>query len=108
VIFENACKESLPKAASIGNPESTNIIGGYFCVDGMRRLTRNGFHVRKITWETVFPAIRAVIWFNENKETDWRIESSRTAQAAFDQAVASRIYASNQFAKLNAVPVPVP
>ena len=56
----------------------------------------------------VFPAIRAVIWFNENKETDWRIESSKNTQTAFDQAVASRVYASKKFANLNAVPVPVP
>jgi beta-mannanase len=31
----------------------------------------------------VFPAIRAVIWFNETKETDWRIESSPSTRAAF-------------------------
>jgi hypothetical protein len=30
-----------------------------------------------------FPAVRAVVWFNQNKETDWRFESSDTAAAAF-------------------------
>lgn len=35
------------------------------------------------------PKMRAVIWFNENKETDWRVESSPTALAAWQQAVAS-------------------
>ncbi|HZQ35473.1 MAG TPA: glycosyl hydrolase [Dehalococcoidia bacterium] len=42
-----------------------------------------------------FPAIRAVVWFNEDKHGqegggyDWRIESSEAAQQAFAQAVAS-------------------
>ena len=54
-----------------------------------------------------FPKIKAVVWFNENKETDWRIESSHAAQAAFASAIASNVYASNQFAALNATPVPV-
>src|SRR5258706_2946989 len=43
VLFEIAFKESLPREASSGNPESTKIIGGYFYVAGMRRCTRNGF-----------------------------------------------------------------
>ena len=29
------------------------------------------------------PYIRALVWFNLRKETDWRIESSPAAQAAF-------------------------
>ncbi len=53
-----------------------------------------------------FPKIKAVVWFNENKETDWRIESSSPAQGAFAGAIASNIYASNQFAALNTNPVP--
>jgi hypothetical protein len=53
----------------------------------------------------VFPAIRAVIWFNESKETDWRIESSQPTRAAFASAIASGVYTSNQFASLNAMPV---
>ncbi len=42
-----------------------------------------------------FPAIRAVVWFNEDKSGeenggyDWRIESSRAAQRAFSRAAAS-------------------
>lgn len=46
----------------------------------------------------VFPAIKAVIWFDENKETDWRIESSPASLQAFIKAIASNIYLSNQFA----------
>jgi beta-mannanase len=53
-----------------------------------------------------FPAIRAVIWFDENKETDWRIESSPAARTAFAHAIASPVYASNSFANLSATRIP--
>ena len=53
-----------------------------------------------------FPRIKAVVWFNENKETDWRIESSPAAQAAFAKAVSSNVYASNQYATLSTSPIP--
>jgi beta-mannanase len=53
-----------------------------------------------------FPKIRAVVWFNENKETDWRIESSPAAQSAFANALASGLYASNEFARLTS-PIPI-
>jgi hypothetical protein len=36
-----------------------------------------------------FPAVRAVIWFDENKETDWRVNSSAPALTGFRTAVAS-------------------
>lgn len=48
-----------------------------------------------------FPAIKAVIWFDENKETNWRIESSPASQSAFTKAIASNIYASNLFSNQN-------
>jgi hypothetical protein len=54
---------------------------------------------------TFFPEIKAVIWFNESKETDWRIESSPAAQAAFASAVASSLYASNEYARFSC-PIP--
>lgn len=38
------------------------------------------------------PAVRAVIWFDENKETDWRVNSSAAALAAFRQAAAAVRY----------------
>lgn len=41
-----------------------------------------------------FPRIRAVVWFNENKERDWPIESSPRAQRAFVDAVAAPLYRS--------------
>ena len=54
-----------------------------------------------------FPRIKAVIWFNENKEADWRIESSPAARAAFARAVAASVYATNQCRALVASPIPV-
>ena len=53
-----------------------------------------------------FPKIKAVVWFNESKETDWRIESSAAAHTAFADAVSSNIYASNQYANLSTSPIP--
>lgn len=53
-----------------------------------------------------FPRIHAFVWFNELKETNWQIESSASAQAAFASAISSRVYASNNFAGLNATPIP--
>ena len=56
----------------------------------------------------VFPKIKAVVWFNENKETDWRIESSSSAQAAFARAIQARVYSSNDYASLSDSPIPIP
>jgi hypothetical protein len=53
-----------------------------------------------------FPRIHAFVWFNESKETDWQIESSSSAQNAFAAAISSGAYASNNFAGLNASPIP--
>jgi beta-mannanase len=38
------------------------------------------------------PDIKAFVWFNLNKETDWRIESSSGARAAFASGVADARY----------------
>jgi beta-mannanase len=53
-----------------------------------------------------FPRIRAFVWFDESKETDWRIESSSSAQAAFAAAISSPIYSSNTFGGISATPMP--
>jgi len=37
-------------------------------------------------------AIKAFVWFNFNKETDWCIESSSSAQAAFSTGIANSRY----------------
>jgi len=55
-----------------------------------------------------FPQIKAIVWFNQNKETDWRIESSATTRATFAAAIGSSRYASNQYANLNISPIPTP
>jgi beta-mannanase len=41
-----------------------------------------------------FPRIGAVIWFHEDKETDWRVNSSSAALAAYRKVVASSGYVS--------------
>jgi beta-mannanase len=38
------------------------------------------------------PRIQSVVWFNENKETDWRVNSSTAALAAFKEVVAAPLY----------------
>lgn len=42
-----------------------------------------------------FPRLRAIIWFDENKETDWRVNSSSTALAAFRTVATSPMYRSH-------------
>jgi len=39
-----------------------------------------------------FPAVRALVWFDDTKETDWRVNSSPAALAAFSQVAASSLY----------------
>jgi beta-mannanase len=39
-----------------------------------------------------FPEIRAVVWFNESKETDWRVNSSNASLRAFRNAIAPSTY----------------
>lgn len=38
---------------------------------------------------STYPELRAFVWFNQDKEADWRIESSITSQAAFAAGVAN-------------------
>jgi beta-mannanase len=39
-----------------------------------------------------FPRVRAVLWFDKDKETDWRVNSSPASLAAFKEVAASPIY----------------
>jgi Glycosyl hydrolase family 26 len=55
-----------------------------------------------------FPQIKAICWFNENKETDWRIESSAAAQNAFASALQSSVFTSNNYGSLSVTPIPIP
>jgi beta-mannanase len=43
------------------------------------------------TWLIVHPEVEALVWFNHNKETDWRIESSESATQAFASAWAATV-----------------
>jgi beta-mannanase len=47
------------------------------------------------TIPTQFPRIRAIVWFNEAKEADWRADSSASSLRAFKKAIASRYYQSS-------------
>ncbi len=42
-----------------------------------------GEWVKNMLASTSFSRINALVWFNENKETDWRMESSQDSLAAF-------------------------
>ena len=39
-----------------------------------------------------FPRVKAVVWFNRDKETDWRVESSKESLEAFRKVAASPLY----------------
>jgi hypothetical protein len=62
---------------------------------------------------TEFPKIRGVLWFNKVEagpggHTDWPIESSATATAAFAAGIAGSEYAVNRFASIGTSPIPPP
>lgn len=55
------------------------------------------------------PAVRAVIWFDRVKETDWRIDSSAASLAAYRAAVAAPRYAGSDVVNPPAsAPTPTP
>jgi hypothetical protein len=39
-----------------------------------------------------YPQVRAVVWFHENKETDWRVDSSGASLEAYREVAASPLY----------------
>jgi hypothetical protein len=41
---------------------------------------------------TRFSKVQAVVWFNENKETDWRVNSSASSLEAYKEVVANSYY----------------
>lgn len=41
---------------------------------------------------SLYPNIRAAVWFDRVKETDWRVNSTAASQAAWDAVVASPLY----------------
>ncbi len=43
-----------------------------------------------------FPRIEAIVWFDENKETDWRIASSDNSLVAFQSGLASLVQVASE------------
>jgi hypothetical protein len=54
------------------------------------------------------PKIKAIIWFNANKEKDWRIESSATSQNAFKNGISNIKYTTNSYGSASSSPIPTP
>ena len=60
-----------------------------------------------------FPRVRGFLWFDMSMSgpgghTDWPVESSSTAKAAFTHGVSSSLYVPNCYARLNTSPIPPP
>jgi beta-mannanase len=51
------------------------------------------------------PKIKGIIWFNANKETDWRITSTTQTKNAYRTAVAQSKYATNVYAGITSCPI---
>jgi endoglucanase len=47
--------------------------------------------VREMFASTAFPRLEAVVWFNENKETDWRVDSSAETLQAFRDSLSGSL-----------------
>ena len=58
----------------------------------------------------VFPAIKALVYYNVNTQVHWSIDSSLQVQEAFSHSIASKVYvpASPKLATLDMSPIPVP
>jgi hypothetical protein len=62
---------------------------------------------------TLFPQIRGFVWYEGSQSgpgnrSDWEVESSPAAKAAFDSGIGSSIYASNSYSSLDTSPIPPP
>jgi hypothetical protein len=42
--------------------------------------------------QAAYPQLRAFVWFNYNKETDWRVESSTASLTAFKSSFVNDAY----------------
>jgi len=74
--------KSFPKPLMIGEFASTELGGE------KGRWIRDAFIYTKL----LFTRIKAITWFNINKETDWRINSSTAAQTAYRDNVADAYF----------------
>jgi hypothetical protein len=62
---------------------------------------------------TLFPDVRAIVWLDSyasgpGGHSDWPIESSRAATAAFAAGISSPLFTANDFGELSASPIPPP
>lgn len=62
------------------------------CAEDGRRKARWISDAFEVQIPVHFPRVRAVIWFNQDKERDWRVESSPESRRAFAAAVAPPRY----------------
>ena len=49
-----------------------------------------------------FPQVQSVVWFNAPKQTDWRIQSSPTAEKAFSEAIGKPRYGGLPYSAVDA------
>jgi hypothetical protein len=86
LTFDEIFAESYAELQAI-NPEKPIIIGEFASTEeGGDKAAWIADTFSKI--ENDYPQIRAIIWFHIAKETDWRINSSEAALAAYRNAVA--------------------
>jgi hypothetical protein len=60
---------------------------------------------------TQMPRVRALVWFDRNKESNWRIDSDPASAAAFRELAASQLFSGTLAELLNpleSLPLPVP
>lgn len=60
----------------------------------------------RVTVPRDFPSIAAVVWFDENKETNWRIDSSSAALAAFVGLAKDPVFNPRAAAATSPAPTP--
>ena len=62
---------------------------------------------------TIFPDVRAMLWDEDDdpgpgNQTDWLIESSPSAEAAFTSGITNGLYTGNTYGELNVSPISPP
>jgi Glycosyl hydrolase family 26 len=57
---------------------------------------------------TKFPQIHGLIWFDKDEDSDWPIETSPSAEAAFAEGVGDERFAGGAFGSLDTSPIPPP
>jgi mannan endo-1,4-beta-mannosidase len=63
--------------------------------------------------QTAFPQVHGLMWYDVSSlgpgnESDWPLESSASAQAAFTRGIANSAFAANDFSNIAASPIAIP